>query len=94
MDEKETTTEEKPEGTTEDTGKGDESPADEKVKQLNADTERINKAIAENENAKARAKLGGVTEAGQKPIKAEETDKEYRVRINKELKEGKTEFGN
>ncbi len=77
------------------TGKGDESAADEKVKQLNADTERINKAIAENENAKARQKLGGVTEAGQVQEKPkEETPKEYRTRVEKEMAQGKTEFGN
>ena len=55
---------------------GAESEADIKIKQLNADTERINKAIAENENAKARQKLGGVSEAGQTPVVKEETDED------------------
>ncbi len=86
----EKTEEEKPEEPTGDTEEGIQSAADEKVKRLNADTERINQAIAENENAKARQKLSGVTEAGQSPEKPkEETPHEYRQRIEKELVEGK-----
>ncbi len=80
MDE-EKTTEKEP--TTEDTGKGNEPTTDEKVKQLNADTERINKAIAENDNAKARQKLSGVAEAGQVVEKKEETNEEYTERFMK-----------
>ncbi len=57
---------------------GAESEADIKIKQLNADTERINKAIAENKYAKAQAKIGGVSEAGKetKPRTQEDEDKE------------------
>ena len=79
MDEqkKETTEEKKPEESTSNPDEGGESETDKKVKSLNADTERINIAIAENENAKARQKLGGVTEAGQQPVKKEMSDVEY-----------------
>ncbi len=74
----------------EDTGEGVQSAADAKVEQLNAETERINEAVAENENAKAREKLGGKSEAGGEPIKPkEETPKEYNERIEKEISEGK-----
>jgi len=83
-------TNEEPEAPTEDNADGGKSEADKKVEQLNADTERINQAIAENENAKARQKLGGVAEAGQSPEKPkEETPKEYNDRIDKETSEGK-----
>ena len=74
-------------------GEGVQSEADKQVKLLDADTERINKAIAENENAKARQKLNGVAEAGQQPPeKKEETPKEYRNRVEKEMAAGKTNF--
>ncbi len=52
----------------EDADEGIQSETNEEVKQLNADTERIKKAIAENENAKARQTLAGVAEAGQTPV--------------------------
>ncbi len=81
MDEEKSKEEIKP---AEDTGEGIQPTADEKVKQLNADTERINQAIAENENAKARQKLSGVAEAGvQTTPKAPETDEEYTERFLK-----------
>ena len=72
---------------------GDKSTADEEVAKLNADTERINKAIAENENAKARQKLGGFTDAGQQPVKKEKiSDKEYAEKaLSGELNDGKKE---
>ena len=84
MDEEEQQTGEDAE---EDTGEGIQSAADEKVKQLNADTERINQAIAENENAKARQKLSGVAEAGiVKEKKKEVSDIEYAEKaLNNEL---------
>ena len=76
MDEKE----EKQEPT-EDAGDGVQPTADEQVKQLDADTERINKAIAENENAKARQKLSGTADGvGVQEEKKEETAKEYKDR--------------
>lgn len=58
-----------------DTGEGDKSKTDEEVKRLNAETEGIKKAIAENENAKARQAMSGVTMAGgqeKKPVSEEE----------------------
>ena len=42
----------------------------------------------------ARKAVGGETEAGQATQKKEETPHEYRLRIEKEMVEGKTEFGN
>jgi len=64
---------------------------------LNAAAERVEKANAETARLQARAALGGSTEAGkpvEKEEKKEETDKEYRARVEKELASGKTEFGN
>ena len=82
-------------GGSEDAGKGDKSQTVIDTERIRTETEGLNKAIAEKESAEARLKLGGGTEAGQKPITAEEeTPKEYHKRINKELAEGKTEFGN
>lgn len=75
---------EEPETPVDDKDKGDKSKADEEVEQLNADTERINKAIAENENAKARQKLGGESLGYTPPVKKEpETDDEYAERFQK-----------
>ena len=80
MDEKET---KKPEGEEKapaagDTPVGDEPKADEEVERLNADTERIEKAIAEKKNAEARAKLAGVT-VGKSPAEEpkRDTDEQY-----------------
>jgi len=75
--------EKKEEQTTADTGKGNEPSTDEKIEQLNADTERINKAIAENENAKAREKMGGITSGAQPEAKKELTPKEYADSVSK-----------
>lgn len=81
---KEEAKEEIPEDTKEDTDEGIQSKTDEKVKQLNADTERINQAIAENENAKARQKLSGTAEGGiRTPKKEPETDEEYTARFER-----------
>ena len=66
-----------------DTGEGDKPETDEKIERLNADTERINKAIAENENAKAREKIGGITAGAQPEEKKELTPKEYAESISK-----------
>ena len=95
MDEEKNTNEDEGKQPAENAKDGVQSAADKQVEQLNADTERINQAIAENENAKAREKLGGTTEAGkpkEKPV--EETDHEYRLRIEKEMATGKTDFSN
>ena len=59
----------KTEGTKDDSGEGDESEISKQTKQLRIGTERLNKAIAENEEAKAKAKLGGVTEITPKEEK-------------------------
>ena len=68
--------------TAENTSEGNESKTNDEVEKINADTERINKAIAENENAKARQRLGGITEAGKAPEKPkEETPQEYAERV-------------
>lgn len=61
-----------------DSGDRLKSEADKEIERINADTERINKAFAENENAKARSRLGGVTDAGKpEEVKAKITNKEY-----------------
>lgn len=51
---------------------------------IHAETEGLNKAIAEKENADARSKIAGVS-AGHTPIeeKKEETPQEYKDRILK-----------
>ena len=82
MDETKKTPETAKEETAGDSDEGSKPQTDARVEQLNADTERINQAIAENENAKARQKLSGTAEAGQVPKK--ETDDE---KYNREAKE-------
>ena len=69
----------------EDTGEGDKSEADKKIEQLRAKTERLNKALAANEQAVAEAKLAGVTDAVEQPPveKKEETPAEYKDRVLK-----------
>jgi|TARA_R100000501_G_C2587141_1_gene88349 predicted metal-dependent peptidase len=53
-----------------------------KVKVLEEETKSIQEAIAENENAKAKAKLGGVSlGAPQEEEKKEETPTEYKDRV-------------
>ncbi len=71
---------------TEDTGEGVKSETDKKIEQLDAKTERIKKALAEAEQAKAEAKLAGVTDAVEQPPveKKEETPVEYKDRILRE----------
>ena len=58
--------------------KGDERETDEEIERLNANTERLNQAIARNDEAKAKARLGGRSEAGQevKEVTQEDKDKE------------------
>ena len=94
MSEQENNENNTPEATVGASDDGTKSKATEEVERLNEDTERINKAIADNDNAKAREKLAGVSTLKQPKENKEETDKEYRARINKELAEGKTDFGN
>ena len=83
MGEEQTTEEKKPETTTEDTGEGDESETVKETKRISAETERLNKTIAEKENADARAKIAGVTDAGIQPEPPkEETPAEYAKRVS------------
>ena len=50
---------------------------------------------ARKENLAARESVGGETQAGQSSnTKVEESDHDYRVRVQKEMAAGKTEFGN
>lgn len=57
---------------------GSESETDEKVNSLNAETKRINQAIAEKANAEARAKAAGITAGPQEaPKKQEISPEEY-----------------
>ena len=61
---------------------GDEQKTEEQVKLVNAETERINKAVADHEKAKAVAKLSGVADAAiEKPKEPEETPEEYANKI-------------
>jgi len=55
------------------------------VKELKAENDR-------RELIMAKQALGGRSEAGQELVKKEETDKEYSERIDREIREGKTEF--
>ncbi len=55
-----------------DNDEGVQSDTDKKVAELNAETERINEAVAERDNAKAREQLSGEAEAGQTPPKKED----------------------
>ena len=97
--------EETPEEGTEPEGAGDKEKGDkpktpQTIVEANAAAEKLEMAnkkheelLARQEDMIARKILGGGSEAGQAAEKKEETPKEYRVRINKELAEGKTEFG-
>jgi len=61
---------------------GNESETNREIKRINSETERLNKAIAENENVKARAKLAGVTAgAPQTEEVKEETPQEYAKKV-------------
>ena len=65
----------KPDNSEENLDEENKPKANEEVERLNADTERINKAIAENANAKAQQDLGGVAEAGQTKVEKTEDEK-------------------
>lgn len=87
-------------GESKDTGEGDKPKTPQSIVDANAAAKRLEEATAKHkeqldrqEDMIARKILGGGTEAGQTPDKPkEETPHEYRVRINKEMAEGKTEF--
>ena len=83
MGEEQTTEGEKKEVSTNDIGEGDKSETVKETERIREETERLNKAIAEKENADARAKIAGVTDAGEQPPKEpEETPAEYAKRIS------------
>ena len=67
------------------TGEGNKSKTDEEIERINADTQRLKKAIAENEEAKALARLSGRTEAGQE-IKEETQEEKDKVLIDRMLR--------
>lgn len=63
-----------------------------RIEAANAKQEEL---VERQEAAKTREMLGGKAEAGQaQAVKIEETPHEYRVRVERELAQGKTEFGN
>lgn len=80
---------------TDDSGDGNQSELVKQTDAANAAAERMELATQALKAEQAKARLGGVTEAGQKKEeKKEESDHDYRVRVNKEMASGKTEFGN
>lgn len=86
-------------GKSKDSGEGDKSKTLNLYERTNEATERLEKANAKTEEILnrqeeiyQRQKLGGTTEAGQATEKKEETPREYRARINKEMAAGKTEW--
>ncbi|KKN01151.1 hypothetical protein LCGC14_1130590 [marine sediment metagenome] len=71
-----------------------ERAREEREKMEAANTKR-EELLDREEAIMAKRELGGRAEAGgQKDTSKEENPKEYRARINKEMSEGKTEFGN
>ena len=69
--------------------------ADSIAERLKRENDRREKLLEREEALAARRAVGGTTEAGGvKETAKEETPKEYRARVTKELAEGKTEFGN
>ena len=105
MDEKKETKEVKKEGedkqTPEGTGEGDKYETTPIIERAREEREKLEAAVKaqreENDRTEkimARKALGGESPAGDKPESKEESPHEYRVRINKEMAEGKTEFGN
>jgi len=85
MDEKKETQGTEKDNPAENTGKGVQSETDKKIAELDAETERLNRAIAENENAKARARVGGLSDAGQPKLTAEEEEKEKAQKLADEI---------
>lgn len=89
MNEQETKEAPKTEGTAKDNAAGSQSEVDEKIKRINAETARINEAIAANENAKERARLGGLSvSAPQEETKKELTPREYAELVSKGIVPG------
>ena len=78
------------------TGAGDIDPVktvNDKLGELKEANDKIEKEMLRGEQLRAKIALGGKSESGQAPIKPkDETDKEYRARIEKEMAEGKKEW--
>ena len=96
MDEQKTTEKEKPEEPTGGSEEGNKPKASTLVDDANTAAERLEKAnerkaelLRQEEELMAKKTLGGRAEAGQAPVKKEETAIEYRDRIDKEISEGK-----
>ena len=68
--------------------------ADQIAERLARENDRREEILTREESLAARRAVGGTTEAGQSVEKKKESDSEYRKRIDKEMAEGKTEFGN
>ena len=89
-------------GESKDSGEGVQSEAvstldraDQIAERQARENDRREKLLDREEALAARRAVGGTTEAGSvKEKPKEETPKEYRARVTKELAEGKTEFGN
>ena len=61
---------------------------------LKAANDKVAAELLRKEELKAKIAIGGESNAGQEAEKPkEETPHEYRIRIEKEMAEGKTEFG-
>jgi hypothetical protein len=64
-----------------------------KLEEMRAENARMEKNISELKQLKAIDALGGGTNAGQPPQqKPIESDHDYRLRIEREIREGKKEF--
>lgn len=63
--------------------------ADRIAERQKKENDRREEILTREENLAARKRVGGVTEAGQQPVKKEETDKEYSERIDQEIRDGK-----
>jgi len=88
MDEKETTEEKKPEGTTGTEDEGSQPKAVTLIDQANSASERLEKAnerkaelLRQEEELMAKRALGGNSEAGQSVEKKEETALEYKDKV-------------
>lgn len=68
--------------------------AEQIVERLEAVEKRIDEKTAKLEDLEAKRILGGKSVGAQTPVAKEETPHDYRMRIEKEMAAGKTEFGN
>lgn len=95
-EEKETQGESQEEGQQSETSKSLVEKAEAAADRIEAANTKQEELIQRAEDAKTKQMLSGRANAGQSQVvtKDEETPHEYRVRVEKELAEGKTEFGN